>query len=140
MALRFSQQSEPQLKQIYERLTQSVREANLPRKITPEQQSAVRQTLNSQNPSFDHWFYGYWNADLEGMRVTDADLKDLQEKQIERPTGNYRADASLILLVRIAKSESDQDSIPAATALAEYDRTIRNEVSAFVKDLSPILK
>lgn len=140
MAIRSRRQSDAQLKAIYEKLIKAICDGHESDKALLEQQLTIRGILTPERSGFDHWFYGYWNADLEGMRITKEDLRELEERRIEGPTGNYCADASLILLVRISRLENGAASLPSDVVILEYDRMIREEVSAFVKRLKEILK
>jgi hypothetical protein len=139
IALRTRRRSDPDLKKTLADLIRAICEGNEPSGRLVEQQASIRRILNNKKPGFEHWFYGYWNADLEGMRITQADLKDLEQKRVPGPTGEYRADAGLILLVRVSRLENADSSIPSAAIIQQHDDAIREEVAVFVKGLIEVL-
>ena len=139
IAIQFGRESEEELKVVYDKLMKSVCEGNEPDRTLLEHQLNVARLITYKKSGFDHWFYGYWNADLEGMRITPADLKELELRQIPGPSGSHCADAGLILLIRVARLETNDQSIPDVTQIVTYDTVIQEEVAGFVRALKEIL-
>lgn len=140
LALKSHQQFDEELKASYAKLIKAVCEGAEPNASLIPHQLAVSRVITYKKSGFDHWFFGYWNADFQGMRVTPQDLTDLEGKGIQLPTGNASAEAGLILLVRVAKLESPTGSLPSVASIRSYDRAIREEVTEFVRALKEILR
>lgn len=140
LGIRLGTRSDEELKNVYGKLVKSVCEGTEPDEGLLPHRVTVNGLITYKKSGFDHWFYGYWNADLEGMRITKDDLKQIEQRQIQGPTGDYCGDASFILLVRVARLENTQSAIPSAPVMIQYDTAIRDEVDAFVRELKQILK
>ncbi|MFO1497032.1 MAG: hypothetical protein U1G07_01320 [Verrucomicrobiota bacterium] len=139
MAMNSGRQSEEELKGVYQQVVKATCEAAEPDPTLLDHQLTVNRLITYKKSGFDHWFYGYWNADFEGMRITDAELAELTEKGIPGPSGNACADAGLILLIRVARLEDVQLKIPSPEQIWKYDAVIQEEVTGFVRSLKEIL-
>lgn len=139
IALRSDRQSDEELKSIYEKVRQGICEGHEPDPSLVQHQLTVQRVMTYKKSGFDHWFYGYWNADVEGMRITPQDLAVLEEKGISPPPGNPCERAGLILLIRLARLENADFSIPVPLRLRSYDGAIREEVASFVRALNRLL-
>jgi hypothetical protein len=136
IAIRSGERSGDALERIYKRLVTSVSEAYESSSIPLRDEATVRRLINENNAAFDHWFYGYWNADFAGMRVTPRDLAQLGEIKRCEPAKSYGTDAALILLARVAKLESADESIPDPSRVQAYDRVIQQHVASFGASLT----
>jgi hypothetical protein len=140
LGLRLGRKSDEELRTIYEALLKAICDGPETEKSLLDHQVTIRALITYKRSGFDHWFYGYWNADLEGMRISKDDLQELESKQIQGPTGDYCRDASFILLVRISRLGNAQASIPSPTVMLAYDNVIRDQVDVFLRNLQQVLR
>jgi hypothetical protein len=140
LGIKLGRRSDEELRAVYEKLIRSICEGPETDPDLRVRQLTINGLMTYKRSGFDHWFYGYWNADLDGMRITPDDLKELESRQIPGPTGDYCGDASFILLVRIARLGSPQPSIPPAPVLLSYDAAIKEEVDVFVRELKLLVR
>ncbi|MHC1765489.1 MAG: hypothetical protein AB9869_14505 [Verrucomicrobiia bacterium] len=139
LAIRSGERSEDELRRVYERLASSICESRERDKSFLQDQATVRRLIREKHAAaFDHWFYGYWNADFVGMRVTEHDLAALGETRGPEPAGSYCTDAALILLARVARLETLELTIPPPSRLLYYDRAIQRHVASFVASLNDV--
>lgn len=66
----------------------------------------------------------YWNRDLEAMRITQADLADLQSKGFDYRTFPASSLDLFALFTRISRFDSTEPVIPPALSLIAYDKII----------------
>jgi hypothetical protein len=140
LGIKLGRRSDEELRNVYEKLIRAICEGPEPDPSLRDRQLTISGLITYKRSGFDHWFYGYWNADLEGMRVTPEDLKELESRQIPGPSGDYCGDASFILLVRVSRLGTAQSSIPPASVILTYDAAIKEEVDVFVRELKRIIK
>lgn len=135
LGIKLGTRSNEELREVYHRLVAAIAEGPDPDPALAKHRVTINGLIRYKKSGFDHWFYGYWNADLEGMRISLRDLKRLEEESIDGPTGDYGGDASLILLVRLARLENAQGVLPARPAVLAYEAIIRDESDAFLREL-----
>ncbi len=140
IAIKSNQQSDVDLKQTYAKLIKAVSEGPEPDPNRLSHQLVVSRITTYKKSGFDHWFFGYWNADFQGMQITDGDLGELKQKRIQLPSGSASADAGLILLVRLARLHTRNSTLPETSTIRLYDQAIREEVTEFVRALKDVLR
>ncbi len=140
LALKGPCETEEDLLGLYQKILEATCQGKESNPEQLDQQLVISRVISYKKSGFDHWFYGYWNADFDGMRISKQDLEQLGNRHVPGPSGSYSADAGLILLLRVARLENAQNTIPAAAVLRDYDSAIRMEVSTFVRKLKETLQ
>jgi hypothetical protein len=140
IALREGSRGQSALESIYASLKRAICEAAETNPALLAHQLTVRRLLSAKRSGFDHWFYGYWNADFEGMQVSALERESLETSGVGGPTGEGSTDARLILVVRLARLAPAPTDQPFGPILKEFDESAREELRRFSEGLKRVLR
>jgi hypothetical protein len=132
IAIKPGPQGNRELPSIYKAVLTAVCEGAEPDPARRADQLTINRLITYKKSGFDHWFYGYWNADFGGMRVSTRLLEELAQCEIAVPSGDTSRDAMLILLVRLGQQDRRRAGLPPAHMLKQYQTAIQQEITRFL--------
>lgn len=110
-----------------------------PLRVPEEMKLLVAAMVNAPESNFHSYFWSYWNGDLHSLRVSPADIEEVEKRGVEKPSHGETGAAAYALLVRTCRYENPHSIIPPTIVFLAYDKIIREEVNNFLGVLRAVL-